>query len=174
MKLRRPSTGNACRHHAGSDFRLRAGNDFRLRAGKHLRSQTGSYLLEALIAILIFSFGILGLIGLLGSSLRITNDARYRTEAANLASAVVAEMWTMTSAQLDTKFGPGGTKLTAWEAKVAELLPQATGANKPTVDLTPPGLSPQSRTAVVTVYWQLPGETTRHQQVMTAQMGRNP
>ena len=158
MNLRRPSAGNASRP----------------RAATHSRFQAGSYLLEALIAILIFSFGILGLIGLLGSSIRITNDARYRTEAANLASAAVAEMWTMTSAQLDDKFGPGRPKLTEWETKVAELLPQATGANKPTVDLTSPGLSPQSRTAIVTVYWQLPGETTRHQQVMTAQMGRNP
>ena len=38
--------------------------------------QTGSYLLEALIAILIFAFGVLGLIGLLASSIRVTNDAR--------------------------------------------------------------------------------------------------
>ena len=44
---------------------------------RRMRSrQSGSYLLEGLIAILIFSFGILGLIGLMGSSLRITNDAR--------------------------------------------------------------------------------------------------
>ena len=164
MKLRRPSARNVFHREQGK----------RPGAARHSRFESGSYLLEALIAILIFSFGILGLIGLLGSSIRITNDARYRTEAANLASAMIAEMWTMTSAQLDTQFGSGGTKLANWETKVAELLPQATGANKPTVDLTAPGLSPQSRTAVVTVYWQLPGEVTRHQQVMTAQIGRNP
>ena len=64
--------------------------------------QTGSYLLEALIAILIFSFGVLGLIGLLGSSIRVTNDARYRSEAANLAGAMIADMWTMTATQMDT------------------------------------------------------------------------
>jgi type IV pilus assembly protein PilV len=137
-------------------------------------SQAGSYLLEALIAILIFSFGILGLIGLLGSSIRITNDARYRTEAANLASAMIAEMWTMNAAQMDAQFGTGGTKLTEWQAKAAELLPSATGANAPTVDLTQPGLSPQSRTVLVTVYWKLPGETETHQHLMTAQIGRNP
>jgi type IV pilus assembly protein PilV len=165
MKIQRSSAGHAPRR--------RAGNHSHLHAGKHSRGQNGSYLLEALIAILIFSFGILGLIGLLGSSIRITNDARYRTEASNLASAMIADMWVLTSAQLDAQFGSGGSKLTNWETKVAELLPQATGANKPTVDLTPPGLSQQSRTAIVTVYWQLPGETTRHQHVMTAQIGRN-
>ncbi len=79
--------------------------------------QTGSYLLEALIAILIFAFGVLGLIGLLGSSIRVTNDARYRSEAANLAGAMIADMWTMTAAQMDTQFGSGGAKLTAWQDK---------------------------------------------------------
>jgi type IV pilus assembly protein PilV len=145
------------------------------KPAKTLRDrQGGSYLLEALIAILIFSFGILGLIGLLGSSIRITNDARYRTEAANLASAMISDMWTMTPAQLDTEFGfSGAGKLGAWETKAAELLPQATGTNKPTVALSP-GLSQQSRTAVVTVLWQMPGESTPHQHLMTAQIGKNP
>jgi type IV pilus assembly protein PilV len=137
------------------------------------RRQDGSYLLEALIAILIFSFGILGLIGLLGSSIRITNDARYRTEAANIASAMIADMWTMTSAQMDTQFGPSGAKLADWKTKAAELLPSS-AANPPTVDLTQPGLSPQSRTAVVTVFWKLPGEAELHRHLMTAQIGKNP
>ena len=143
------------------------------RHAPHSSRQNGSYLLEALIAILIFSFGILGLIGLLGSSLRITNDARYRSEAANLASAMIADMWTMTAAQMDTQFGPSGTKLADWQAKAASLLPSA-DANPPTVDLTQPGLSPQSRTVVVTVFWKLPGESELHKQLMTAQIGKNP
>ena len=140
------------------------------------RRQSGSYLLEGLIAILIFSFGILGLIGLLGSSIRITNDARYRTEAANLAGAMIAEMWTMTAAEMDDQFGPGKPKLIAWQDKAASLLPSATGPNAPQVDvdLTQPGLSPQSRAVVVTVKWKLPGETETHQHLMTAQIGKNP
>ena len=139
-----------------------------------LRRQSGSYLLEGLIAILIFSFGILGLIGLLGSSIRITNDARYRTEAANLAGAMIADMWTMTAAQLDAQFGPGQPKLVAWQAKAASLLPSASGVNAPEVDLTQPAPSPQSRTVIVTVKWKLPGEAETHQHLMTAQIGKNP
>ena len=133
--------------------------------------QTGSYLLEALIAILIFSFGVLGLIGLLGSSIRITNDARYRSEAANLAGAMIADMWTMTAAQMDVEFIDGGTKLTAWQDKAKALLPVPT-AFPPKVDLTP-GLSSESRTVVVTVFWQMPGEAEKHQHLMTAQIGKN-
>ncbi|MEO8302570.1 MAG: prepilin-type N-terminal cleavage/methylation domain-containing protein [Betaproteobacteria bacterium] len=135
--------------------------------------QAGVALLESLIAMLIFSFGILGLIGILGQSIRATNDARYRAEAANLANAVIGEMWSTAPATLDTNFGTGGTKLTAWRTQVASLLPSATGANVPLVDLTQAGLSSQSRSVVVTVFWQLPGEAARHQFLITAQIGKN-
>jgi type IV pilus assembly protein PilV len=132
--------------------------------------QTGSYLLEALIAILIFAFGVLGLIGLLGSSIRVTNDARYRAEAANLANGMVADMWTTTTANIATDFGSGGPKLTSWTSKVAALLP---GGIAPDVAVTD-GFSSESKTVVVTLYWQMPGDPERHQHVMTAQIGKNP
>jgi len=135
--------------------------------------QHGSFLLEGLIALLIFAFGILGLIGMLAGSIRASNDARYRAEAINLANAMVGDMWTTQAAALDTEFGTGGTKLTAWQTQAASLLPSATGANAPQVDLTQPGLSSRSRSVVVTIFWQLPGETERHQILLTAQIGKN-
>lgn len=134
--------------------------------------QRGGSLLEALIAILLFSIGVLGMVGLLSSSIRASNDARYRTEAANLANGMVADMWAMTPAQMDAQFGSGGTRITAWRAKAAALLPSA-GANPPVVDLTKAGLSLQSRTVIVTVFWQLPGSTERHSYLLTAQIGKN-
>ena len=135
--------------------------------------QEGSFLLEGLIALLIFAFGILGLIGLVAGSIRASNDARYRAEAINLANAAVGEMWTTQSTALDTHFGAGGAKLTAWQSQVGSLLPSATGANAPQIDLTQPGLSAQSRSVVITIFWQLPGESERHQVVLTAQIGKN-
>jgi type IV pilus assembly protein PilV len=56
--------------------------------------QQGSILLEALIAFLIFSMGILGVIGLQASAINNTLDARYRTDAAFLANQIIAQMWT--------------------------------------------------------------------------------
>jgi type IV pilus assembly protein PilV len=135
--------------------------------------QDGSVLLEALVAILIFSFGVLGLIGILASSIRATNDARYRAEAANLANAVIGDMWATAAADLGPQFGPAGPRLIAWRNQVASLLPSADGANAPLIDLTQPGLSVQSRSVVVTVFWQLPGETVRHQVLITSQIGKN-
>jgi type IV pilus assembly protein PilV len=141
---------------------------------KRIRTrQGGSFLLEGLIALLIFAFGILGLIGMVAGSIRASNDARYRAEAINLANAMVGDMWTTQAANLDTQFGAGGTRLTVWRTQAASLLPSATGANVPTIDLTQAGLSTQSRSVVVTIFWQLPGESQRHQVILTAQIGKN-
>lgn len=57
------------------------------------RTQQGSVLLEALIAFLIFSMGILGVIGLQATTINNTLDARYRTDAAFLANQILAQMW---------------------------------------------------------------------------------
>lgn len=142
-------------------------------AKRNRTRQQGSFLLEGLIALLIFAFGILGLIGLVAGSIRASNDARYRAEAINLANAAVGEMWATQRTALDTQFGTGGAKLAAWQTQVGNLLPSATGANAPQIDLTQPGLSTNSRSVVITIFWQLPGETERHQVVLTAQIGKN-
>ncbi len=56
-------------------------------------AQAGSFLLEALIGILIFSFGILGIVGLQAQSLRHTGESEYRAEAVYLANSLVSQMW---------------------------------------------------------------------------------
>jgi type IV pilus assembly protein PilV len=142
------------------------------RPERALAAQRGSFLLEGLIALLIFTFGLLGLIGSVAGSIRASNDARYRIEAINLANAMIGDMWTTRAPALDTEFGPGGAKLIVWQAQAARLLPSATGTNVPLVDLSRPGLSSQSRSVLVTIFWQAPGETTRHQLLLTAEIGR--
>src|SRR5262249_25369140 len=107
------------------------------------------------------------------ASIRATNDARYRAEAANLANALIGDMWSTAAGDLDPQFGSGGPKLVAWQNYVATQLPQASGSNVPLVDLAQPGLSSQSRSVVVTVFWQMPGEALRHQVLVTAQIGKN-
>jgi type IV pilus assembly protein PilV len=98
--------------------------------------QRGSYLLESLIAMLVFSFGALGLVGALGNSIRATNDARYRSEAANLATAMVADMWTTNADQLDATFGSGGSKLVAWHTRVGGSLLRSSGNRLVRMSLT--------------------------------------
>ena len=52
--------------------------------------QRGSFMLEALMAMVIFAIGILGLIGLQGSGVAANTDIRYRIEAAQLAERMMA------------------------------------------------------------------------------------
>ena len=55
-------------------------------------NQAGFFLLEALVAILIFSLGILGLVAMGSVAINAQNDAQYRTEAANYASDIAGEI----------------------------------------------------------------------------------
>lgn len=52
----------------------------------------GYVLLEALVALLIFSLGLLGMIGFQAASTRIASDSRFRTEAAILVDELISKM----------------------------------------------------------------------------------
>ncbi len=56
-------------------------------------SQNGVILIEALMAILIFALGILGLVGVNSLAAGAQSDAQFRSEANRLASRIVNEMW---------------------------------------------------------------------------------
>lgn len=57
-------------------------------------SQQGAVLLEAMIAILIFSMGILAIAGLQGAMIKNTSDAKFRAEATFIAQQKLGEIWT--------------------------------------------------------------------------------
>lgn len=56
-------------------------------------SQKGAVLLEALIAILIFSMGILALVGLQAAMLQNTTDSKFRADASYLAQQQIGRIW---------------------------------------------------------------------------------
>jgi type IV pilus assembly protein PilV len=58
-----------------------------------IKMQTGSVMLEALIAILIFSFGLLAISGLQGAMIKNTTDSNYRAEAGYIVQQQVGRMW---------------------------------------------------------------------------------
>lgn len=108
--------------------------------------QSGIALLEALIAILIFSMGILAVMGLQAVSISNTLMGKYRSDAAFLANAVVGRMWAdapnLASYNGTTSYAPKD----AWKAQVASTLPNGTGA-----------ISVSGSDVTVTVTWQVPG-----------------
>ena len=62
------------------------------RLHRNPASQGGFFLIEALIALLIFSLGILGMVGMGGAAIAAQSDAQYRTEAANYAGEIAAQI----------------------------------------------------------------------------------
>lgn len=133
------------------------------RTGQH-----GVVILEALVAIVIFSIGILGLVGALSTSVSNASDAQYRTEAAFLADTLVAQMhMAKPSSGTDSRstdfLSPSGASFTAWSNRVtsgATALPgTSVTTNKPTVEFT-------GNTVKVSIFWQTKGSASRHQYVV--------
>lgn len=134
-------------------------------------AQSGVMLLEALIGILIFSLGILAIVGMQAMGIKLASDSRDRAEASNLASQLVGQMWLNRAALASYQYVGSGTvpaALTTWVAQVDAALPDA-AANRPiiTVGASPLGASVGTQTTV-TLRWRNPTEATVHQFVMTA------
>lgn len=106
-------------------------------------SQQGVVLLEALIAVLIFSMGILALVGLQGAMVKNTSDAKYRAEATFIAQQKLGEIWA------NTKSHDAFAAYAVVDEDISALLPEG----KRTVAVTP---APDCL-VTVTVEWKMPG-----------------
>ncbi len=128
-----------------------------MRAHKH---EAGVMLIEALIGILIFSIGILALLGMQGAALKNTTDAKYRSEAAFLATQVVGQMWVDITniPSYDTANPAPYPARDAWVTKVANTLP---GALAPTIQV-----GPAVGEVRVQVQWKQPGENDTRQVII--------
>lgn len=62
-------------------------------SGKSKSAQQGVVLLEALIAILLFSMGVLALVGLQAAMIKNTSDAQYRSDASFIAQQWIGIIW---------------------------------------------------------------------------------
>jgi type IV pilus assembly protein PilV len=100
------------------------------------RRIAGVVLIEVLISMLIFMFGVLGLVGLQASVTRAQTDSKVRADAAYLASELVGRMWAdVTHIAAYNGTGCASTALCKeWQDKVAASLPRGTG--DVTVDAT--------------------------------------
>lgn len=117
-----------------------------------LGRESGVMLLEALIAILIFSIGILGLVAMQGMAISAVSDAKYRSDASFLANQVVAQIW-VDRGNIANYVLPGGTApaLVTWLANVQAELPSGAA----TISIPPPGYP--AGTVEVLINWQQPG-----------------
>jgi type IV pilus assembly protein PilV len=56
-------------------------------------AQRGVVLLEALVAILLFSMGVLALVGLQAAMIKNTSESKFRAEASYIAQQWIGRMW---------------------------------------------------------------------------------
>ena len=133
-----------------------------------MKQQAGVVLIEALLGILIFSIGILALIGMQSVAVKNTTDARYRTEAAYLANNILSQIrLDMAQVNLYTDGNVGNyAPRTTWRNQVEALLPGikiASAQRVPSIQIAPgptyagDGTPPSQVTIVMT--WLQPGET---------------
>lgn len=148
-----------------------------MRAATYSRNQSGMLLIEALVAIVIFSVGILALIGLQAKAISLNTDAQYRADAAILANQLIGRLAVAAPASAasfahrasgSTLCAPSGSDsteptVTDWLREVNATLPGAdTSKQQITIDTT-------NNVVVVTLCWKANGGTT-HNNVVTTQM----
>jgi type IV pilus assembly protein PilV len=127
---------------------------------KRINSEQGVMLIEAMVGMLIFAIGILAMVGLQGAAMRATTEAKFRSDASFMAGQIISSMWSAAATDLpnfDTSSSgaSSNTVLTAWKSDVDRILPNATGANAPTISVTS---SDGGFNIVVTVFWARPGD----------------
>jgi type IV pilus assembly protein PilV len=147
------------------------------------RKQAGAFLLEALIGLLIFSFGILGIVALQAQSMRFTNDAELRAEATYLANSLISQMWTdydpNNRAVFKSKYAsPAGAAYLPFKSAVQTALGAGAPAPVVTIDDANPAICPAapsttSSVVCVKISWQLPGDSTVHNYATTGVVGLN-
>ena len=100
--------------------------------------QKGVVLLEAMIAILIFSVGVLALVGLQAAMVKNTSDSKYRADASYIAQQRIGTIWSDSA---------NATTYVEANTDISALLP----SGRRTV-------TQAGNQFTVTVTWQSPGE----------------
>ena len=149
--IRRPA--RVRRPHAGA-----------LRAG--VAGCAGAILLEALIALGVFSVGMLGLLVLLSGALRASGSAQWRGEGFDIAASTLARMWTEDASTLASRYDAAadGAGYRALAAQAMRLPGVSRAANAPRVSIDD---TAEGRRVRVTVLWQSPADASVHQASVT-------
>jgi type IV pilus assembly protein PilV len=125
----------------------------------------GFMLIEALVALLIFAFGVLGIVGLQAAMTKAQTQSKSRADASLLAQQVLGSMWTDTAANRANYAAASCAayaRCSQWAARVAAELPNGAGA----VDVSALPL------VAVTITWTPPNEQ-QHTYATTSAIATN-
>lgn len=113
------------------------------------QNQRGMMLLEGMIAIVIFSLGILAIVGLQAATVKQTTDAKYRLDASFLANQSIGTIWTNRS----------NLSAHAVTDETVSSLPNG----KRTIAIS-------GNQVTVTITWKMPGESATHRYTAITQI----
>ena len=105
-------------------------------------NERGVILIEAMVAVLIFSVGVLAIVGLQAVMVKNTTDSKYRSEASYIAQQRLGRMW------IDPANLAAYAEVTT---DISALLPNGTRST-----------TLVGSQVTVTVTWQQPGEAAVH------------
>lgn len=136
--------------------------------GRRPRPARGAGLVEQLVALLVFSVGVLGLVGLQAAATRAQTGGKLRGDAAALAGELSGQLWAVAAAQRASYNTAGGgcaatPGCAAWLAKVQAALPAASASVE--VEREPDTQADQLR---VELAWTPPGEGVHRHRQLTA------
>jgi len=113
------------------------------------KRQRGMAMIEVLVSVLLFSLGILGLIGLQAHAIQYSVESEMRNRAALLANEIASAMWLSNTTVIDPDAGTP-----SWNDRALAELPN--GAV--TIAAVPAATVPNS--AEVSITWQPPQRKT--------------
>ena len=143
-----------------------------------MRSQTshmgqrGSVIIEALVAIMVFSIGILGLIRMQAVSVSHVSDAKYRADASFLANQIIGSMWANRAGLASYACNPctsanGNTDTRAWIVDVGIV---AASGVVPALPNPAASISVAGSLVTVSLAWRPPQATAAHTYTAIAQI----
>lgn len=131
-------------------------------------------MIEVLIALLVFSFGVLAMVGIQATAVRMATDARDRATAVFMADQLLARMLIADPATAATfahqstgatACNPSGAAsanavVTAWLGEVASRLPNAGAGLQQVI------VNPANSLVTIRLCWQNGTDTPRHLEVV--------
>jgi type IV pilus assembly protein PilV len=123
------------------------------------KSQQGVMLLEAMVAILIFSIGIVAVMGMQAAAIAQVTQAKFRTDASYLANQIIGKMW-VDMPNVPSYVSAGYAGRSAWDTVVANSLPNGNATITVAGTAAPAGAP--GATVTVTINWKLPEEAVWH------------
>jgi type IV pilus assembly protein PilV len=129
-------------------------------ANSSRRGQAGVALLEVLVSVLLFSLGVLGLIGLQARAINLSIDAEDRNRAALIANDIAATMWTTRTVAIDDA---------AWTARARR--PEAGGLPDADVEINSDATT---NSANIVITWRPPQRTTEERSRLTTRVTLPP